>query len=86
MNLAPLATSAQELPGVEFGSYTYDPATKILKVFNMLYNTMRASGLFASSAAQPAGMVVTLNADGITATATDLTSIVVQLPMFRLSR
>ena len=88
INLAPLATtsSSLELPGVEFGSYTYNPATKILKVSNMLYNTMRASGLFASSAAQPAGMVVTLNADGITGTATDLTSSVVQLPMFRLSR
>ncbi len=89
INLYPFEarSSGLELPGVEFGSYTYNPATKILKVSNMLYNTMGNSGLFASSAAQPAGMVVTLNADGITGTAIDLTSTQgTNLPMFRVSR
>ncbi len=61
-------------PGVEFGSYTYDASTKILRVSNPIYDTNGTGGLFQSSAAQPAGMSFTLNADGITLTAIDLTS------------
>ncbi len=61
-------------PGVEFGSYTYNASTKILKVSNPIYDTNGEGGLFQSSAAQPAGMSFTLNADGITATLIDLTS------------
>ncbi len=73
-------------PGVEFGSYTYDPATKILKVSGALYDTNGSNGLLQSAAAEAAGMQVILNADGITGTFRDTTSNVVLLTIYRVSR
>ncbi len=86
INVDPDGDASDRRPGVEFGSYTYDPATKILKVFGQLYHTNGNNGLFQSAAAQPAGMQVTINPDGITGTVRDTTSNVVLLTMYRISR
>lgn len=74
MNSDPNGDPIEKKPGVEFGSYTYDVAAKILRVSNKLYQTNGDNGLFNSSAGQPGGMSFTLNADGISATLIDLTS------------
>jgi hypothetical protein len=74
-------------PGVEFGSYTYNAATKILKVSNGTYDTNGGNGFLQSAAAQAAGMSFTLNADGITATVIDTTSDQGQvMTAYRISR
>ncbi len=82
----PAGDASDRRPGVEFGSYSYDPATKILKVFAQQYHTNGNNGFFRSAAAQPAGMQVTLNADGISATVRDTTSTPEVLTIYRVSR
>jgi hypothetical protein len=61
-------------PGVEFGSYTYDAAAKILKVSNLLYDTDGCAGLSGTAAATAAGMTFTLGSGGATATYNDGTA------------
>ena len=82
----PDGDASDRRPGVEFGSYTYDPATKVLKVFGQLYHTNGNNGFFNSAAAQLAGMIVILNADGITGTGQDTTSSIVNAPIYRISK
>ncbi len=57
-------------PGVEYGSYTYDATTKLLKVSNLQYNTNGCAGLSGTTAAA-AGLTFTLSSDGATATYND---------------
>jgi hypothetical protein len=61
-------------PGVEFGSYTYDAATKILKVSNLRYDTNGCAGLSGTPAATATGMSFTLGGGATTATYNDGTS------------
>ncbi len=61
-------------PGVEFGSYTYDAATKILKVSNLLYDTDGCAGLSGTAAATASGMTFTLGSAATTATYNDGTA------------
>ncbi len=86
LNVDPIGDVSDRKPGVEFGTYTYDPTSKILKVSGQLYHTNGNNGLFRSAAAEPAGMQVTLNPDGITGTVRDTTSNVVVMTMYRVSR
>lgn len=58
-------------PGVEFGSYTYDATTKVLKVSNLLHDTNGCAGLSGTAAATPAGMTFTLGSGATTATYND---------------
>jgi hypothetical protein len=61
-------------PGVEFGSYTYDAATKILRVSNLLYDTDGCAGLSGTAAATASGMTFTLGSGATTATYNDGTA------------
>jgi len=61
-------------PGVEFGSYTYDAATKILKVSNLRYDTNGCAGLSGTAAATASGMTFTLGSGATTATYNDGTA------------
>lgn len=66
-------------PGAEYASYTFDAATRTLRVFGKLYDTNGCAGFFDSSAgAVQAGTanteditVLTFSADGKTATTPD---------------
>jgi hypothetical protein len=60
--------------GVEFGSYTYDPATKLLKVSALTYNTDGCAGLSGTTAATAAGLTFTLGSGASTATFNDGTA------------
>lgn len=74
-------------PGIEFGSYTYDASAKILKVSGALYDTNGNNGLLQSVAARSSGMTVNLNADGVTATFIDPSSVGQTLfTIYRISR
>ncbi len=53
-------------PGIEFGCYTYDSATKILKVFSLTYDTNGTAGLSNSPYATSAGATLTISSDGKT--------------------
>ena len=61
-------------PGVEFGSYTYDAVSKILKVSNLLYDTDGCAGLSGTAAATSSGMTFTLGSGATTATYNDGTA------------
>lgn len=52
-------------PGVEFGTYSYDKATKVFKVLTVSVDTNGSAGLSHSSAATPSGSSFVLAADGM---------------------
>jgi hypothetical protein len=62
-------------PGVEFGEYSFDPATGALTLFNMLYDTNGCDGAFETCAAgsnnTSTTVTVTVAPDGLTATLID---------------
>jgi len=72
-------------PGVEFGTYSYNPSTKILKVSNITYNTDGCGGFSDSAFVLPAGGTLTLSGDGLTATVVDSTSTPSSLTVYRVS-
>lgn len=59
-------------PGVEFGEYTYDPATGALLLFNPIYDTNGCEGVFetctAGSNNTTGSATLTVAADGLTGT------------------
>ncbi len=61
-------------PGVEFGAYTYNATTKVLKVSGLQFDTNGCAGLSGSGASTAAGMTFTLGGDAMTATITMGTS------------
>ena len=58
-------------PGVEYGSYVYNATTRLLSVSNVVFDTNGCAGLRdATTGTVISGLIITLNADGITATVT----------------
>jgi hypothetical protein len=61
-------------PGIEWSDYSFDPATGALRIFNKIYDTNGCTGIFDSSPGVPnteASFVITLSADGKTASVLD---------------
>ena len=61
-------------PGIEWSDYSFNPATGALRFFNKIYDSNGCGGIFDSAAGVPnteSSFVITLSADGKTASASD---------------